>query len=190
MEPAISKKKYCKTDIWFVICYITFKTRISFKEHMKRGTHLLAPGPAGVKDRFVREIMSLLDGWMAGGQSTRDRGFTPEMSVTKLSSLCNCLSSTKFGSTVAMCLPARVVARSLTPTTASTETKSLCVASLTTGRVFVTSPCGARTTIEEIIVKLNVWGEEDVSGQLQEQGRHPLPSQIKIYVCWFFINEF
>ena len=32
---------------------------------------------------------------------------------------------------------------------------------LTTVRVFATSPCGARTTIEEIILNLNVWGEED-----------------------------
>ena len=82
---------------------------------MKRGTHLLAPLPAVFEGRFVREIMSLLDGIIVGGQSTRDRGFTPVMLVTKLSSLCNYLASTKFGSTVAMCLPARVVARSLTP---------------------------------------------------------------------------
>ena len=82
------------------------------------------------------------------------------MSVTKLSSLCKCLASTRFGRTVAMCLPARVVARSLTPTS-STDTITLCVASLTAGRVFATSPCGARTNIEEIILKLNVLGEEE-----------------------------
>ena len=39
-----------------VICPITFKTRFSFKEHMKSGGHLLATGPAGVKSRFVGEI--------------------------------------------------------------------------------------------------------------------------------------
>ena len=83
------------------------------------------------------------------------------MSVTKLSSLCKCLASTKFGSTVAMCLPARVVARSSTPTTASTDTISLCVASLTTGRVFATSPCGARTTIDEINLNLNVRADKE-----------------------------
>jgi hypothetical protein len=83
------------------------------------------------------------------------------MSVAKLSSLCKCLASTEFGSTVAMCLPARVVARSSTPTTASTDTISWCVASLTTGRVVATSPCGARATIEEIILYLNMWGEEE-----------------------------
>ena len=48
-----------------------------------------------------------------------------------------------------MCLPARVVARSSTPRTASTDTISLCVASLTTGRFFGTSPYGAGTTIKE-----------------------------------------
>ena len=140
---------------------------------MKRGTHLMAPGPVGVKGRFVREIMLLLD------------GFNPVMSGTKLSSLCKCLASTKFGSMVAMWLPARVVARSLTQTTASTKTMSLCVESLTAGRVFATSLCGARTTIEEIIFKLNVWGEEAVFGQLQEEGRYPLPSQMKIYCVVF-----
>ena len=35
------------------------------------------------------------------------------------------------------------------------------MASLTTGRVFATSPCGARTTIEEIILNLNVFGEKE-----------------------------
>ena len=80
---------------------------------MNRGAHLLATGPAGVEGRFVREIMLLLDGISVGGtKHKRERGFTPVMSVIKLSSHCKCLASTKFGSTVAMCLPARVVARS------------------------------------------------------------------------------
>ena len=63
--------------ISFVICYITFKTRISFKEHIKRDAHLLAPGPAGVEGRFVMEIMLLLDGISVGGQSTREREGSP-----------------------------------------------------------------------------------------------------------------
>ena len=58
-------------------------------------------------------------------------------------------------------LPARVVARISTPTSASTDTISLCVASLTTGRDFSTSPSGARTTIQKIILNLNVLGEEE-----------------------------
>ena len=48
------------------------------------------------------------------------------------------------------------------PTTASTDTTRLCVASLTTGIVFATSPCGARTTIEEIILNLNCGGRRMV----------------------------
>ena len=72
MEPAISKK-YCKTDIWLSCRHITIKTRISFKERMKRGAHLLAPGPACVEGRFVREIMFLLDGISVGGKITRER---------------------------------------------------------------------------------------------------------------------
>ena len=43
------------------ICYITFKTRFSFKKHIKSGTHLLATGPAGVKGWFVWEFKLLLD---------------------------------------------------------------------------------------------------------------------------------
>ena len=35
--------------ISFVICDITFQTRISFKKHMKRGAHLFAPGPEDVE---------------------------------------------------------------------------------------------------------------------------------------------
>ena len=54
---------------------------------MKRGAHVLAPGPAGVEGRFVREIILSLDGISVGGQSTRERGFTTVMSVTKLSNL-------------------------------------------------------------------------------------------------------
>ena len=92
-------------------------TRISFKKHMKRGAHLLAPGPAGVKGRFVREIMLLLD----RTKHKRERGFTLVMSVTKLSSLCKCLARTKFSSTVASgTVPARVVSRSSAPATTST----------------------------------------------------------------------
>ena len=57
---------------------------------MKRGANLLAPGPAGVKGRFVKEIMLLLDGISVGGgtKHKREKGFTSVMSVTKLSSLC------------------------------------------------------------------------------------------------------
>ena len=44
----------------------------------------------------------------------REKGFTPVMSVTRLSSLCQRLTSTNFGITVAMCLYARFVARSST----------------------------------------------------------------------------
>ena len=61
----------------FAICYITFKTRISFKEHMKKGAHLLVPGPASVEVGFVREFMLLLDGISVGGQSTQEREGSP-----------------------------------------------------------------------------------------------------------------
>ena len=63
--------------ISLAVCYISLKTRIRFKEHIKRGAHLLAPGPVGVKGRFGREIMLLLDGISVGGQSTRGREGSP-----------------------------------------------------------------------------------------------------------------
>ena len=50
----------------FAICYITLKTMISFKEHMKKGAHLLASGPASVEPQlegqFAREFMLLPEG--------------------------------------------------------------------------------------------------------------------------------
>ena len=92
----------------------------------------------------------------------RERGFTPVLSVTKLSSLCKCLASTKFGSQVAMCLPARVVARSPTLTTASINRHNKPVCGKPHHRKsFATFPCGARTTIEDIILNLNLWGVEE-----------------------------
>jgi hypothetical protein len=48
--------------ISFAIHFITFKSRNIFKEHMKRGAHPLAPGPAGVKGGFLRELMLWPDG--------------------------------------------------------------------------------------------------------------------------------
>ena len=53
------------------------------------------------------------------------------------------------------------MARCFRPTTSSADTRSLCVSSLTTGRAFATYPCGVRTTIDEIILNLNVRGEEE-----------------------------
>ena len=117
------------------------------------------------------------------------------MSMTKLSSLCKYLARTKFGSTVAMCLPARVVSRS------STDTISLCLASLTTGRVFATYPCGARITIEEIILNLNVWREEESKRTVLASSRKradilypPKWKSIVLFfnkfVCVFFFKTF
>ena len=56
-----------------VIYYIAFMTRITFKKHMKRGAHLLAPGPEDVEGGFMREFMLLLDGISVGRQSTQER---------------------------------------------------------------------------------------------------------------------
>ena len=86
---------------------------------------MLASEPEGVEGGFVREFMLLLDGFSVEGQSTgeRESGLTPVISVTRLSVLCQHITSKTFGRILAMCLSARVVARSSTPTTASTDTK-------------------------------------------------------------------
>ena len=42
-------KLVARGRISFFICYIAFMTRISFKKHMNRGVHLLAPGPEDVE---------------------------------------------------------------------------------------------------------------------------------------------
>ena len=44
---------------------------------MKSGTHLLAPGPAGVKGGFMGELMLLLDGISVG-----DEDIFPASTVT------------------------------------------------------------------------------------------------------------
>ena len=91
------------------ICYTIFKKMITFKEHMKRCVHLLAPGPVSVKGGIVRKYMLLLDGISAvwGNKAKeRKRGFFP----VRISCLCQHLTSTNFGSPVAMYLSARIVA--------------------------------------------------------------------------------
>ena len=60
-----------------IISYITFKTRISFKKHVKKGAHLIAPGSKDVKGGFVREFMLLLDGISVRGKSTQIRKGVP-----------------------------------------------------------------------------------------------------------------
>ena len=65
MEPAlplqILQERYlvmlmARKRISFAICYITFKTRFSFKEHMRSGAPVLAPGPSGFQGGVFRGI--------------------------------------------------------------------------------------------------------------------------------------
>ena len=44
---------------------------------MNRDAHLLATGPAGVEDRFLRDFCLLLNGISVAGQSTREREGSP-----------------------------------------------------------------------------------------------------------------
>ena len=86
----------------------------------------------------------------------RERGLIPIMTVTRLSSLCERLTSTHFGSTVAMCFSARVVAKCSKPTTTSTDTRSL-----NTG-AFATSPCGARGEEKKSKALASSWKRADL----------------------------
>ncbi len=52
--------------ISLVICYIAFKTRISFKKQMKRCVHLLEPRPEHIKGGVESEFMVWMDG-ISGG---------------------------------------------------------------------------------------------------------------------------
>ena len=64
--------------ITYVVCYIAFKTSISFKKHMKRGVHLLSPGHENVEGRFVKGI-HVFAGWyqIGGTKHTREREGSP-----------------------------------------------------------------------------------------------------------------
>ena len=109
----------------------------------------------------------------------REIGFTHVMYVTRLSSLCERVTSTIFFSTVALCLFARVAAIGSRPTRASTDTRSF---------------LGFKHHHRKSFCSFSMWGngggeEMDGSVQLQEEGRHPLPSQLKIYYLVFNKNK-
>ena len=175
----------------FALCYIIFKTRITFKEaHKERSSSagtLTCQGSQG----WICEGIHVVDEWdRCGGEKAQNRDRVhPAMVVTRHSSLCQRLTSTNFGSTVAMCLSAKVVARSSRPTTSSTDKRSLCLASLTTGKAFATSPCycGARTTIDEIILNSTLGGRRRGKGPFwPAPGRRQISFTISIgIICKF-----
>ena len=111
MELAVSKK-YCKTDI----CLSCRHTEGSATLSSRRGSALRSSSAGNWTCRCWGQFCEgnqVVAGWnqCGGTKHKRERRVTPVMSVTKLSSLCKCLASTQFVSTVAMCFPARVVAR-------------------------------------------------------------------------------
>ena len=126
---------------------------------------MLVPGPAGFKGRFVREIMLLLDGISVRVQSPRERERVHPCNVCdKTFKSLQMPSQHKIWQHSGHVFACKGCGKKFNPNN-SINRHSLCVASLATGRVFATSPCGARTTIEEIILNLNVCGgggeEED-----------------------------
>ena len=148
--------------------------RISLKELMKRCAHLLAPGTGSVEDRFVRKFMSLPDVLIVRKQSTSDRETSPPvMSVTRLLNFFQCLTRTKCGSSVAICLCAQFVAKKL-PNKQHQQTQEACVwqASPQTELLQI------HHTGDHLQSELEGGeGEEEVgSGQLEEEDRHPLSS--------------
>ena len=91
----------------------------------------------------------LLDGISVGGQSTRERKCVHPCNVCfkvfKSVLTPNKLKLWQQGRHVFACKGCGKKFKTIT--------KSFCVASLTTIRAFETSPCGARTTIDEVILK-------------------------------------
>ena len=118
--------------MWIITSFPLFKLKVNnwqFK-HSCASLDLKA-------SRAVCEGIHVVAGWGQCGRTKhmREKGFTPVMSVTRLSSFCKRLTSTHFGSKVAMCLSARIVARSSRPTKASTDTRRFLVARLTTSQL-------------------------------------------------------
>ena len=191
---ARAKWKYCKRDIW-LSCRHTDGSAFSSTASFSRQGSALRGTWIGVLICCQLDLQVLMAGlwgksygrWMGsvwGTKNKREKGFTSVMSVTKLSSLYQCLSSTKFGSRVAMCLPATVVTRSSTTKTALTDTISLYGASLTTGqgpslrRSSSIWTCGGRR-----IGRGGFWpgpGRGQTSSTLSNGN----------LLCWFLINLF
>ena len=82
-------------------------------------------------------------------------------------------------SAVAMCFSARVLARSSTPTTASTDTRNFFVVNL------ATSQCWARNTIEEIFFNINLMGKEEGKRTVLASSRKR--ADIIYHLKWNFI---
>ena len=57
------KKLMAGRRVSFVICYIAFKTKIIYKQHMQSGAHLLAPG------RACCEGIHVVAGWDQCGRT-------------------------------------------------------------------------------------------------------------------------
>ena len=90
-------------------------------------------------------------------------------------------------------MSALVVARSSRPTKASTDTRSMWVVSFVTGKALITSPCGARTTIKDIILNLNKMGEGEREWFWPAPGRGQTSSTTSIgnlFSCNFFFLHF
>ena len=170
MKPAVSKK-YCRTDIWLSCRHTEGSALLSATSSSRQGSALQSIW-IWVLICWQLHLQVLREGlwgkscccWMGsvwGDKAQERKRIHPFNVCDKAFKSLQIASQHKIWQHTGNVFACRVVARSSTPTTASTDIISLCVASLTTGRVFPTSPCGARTTIEEIILNLNVWREEE-----------------------------
>ena len=71
LQDRYSARVRARRKITCATCYITFGTKYSFKDHMKKkhgGSQLLAPGPAGAEGGFAGEFMVVLDGRAMGDE--------------------------------------------------------------------------------------------------------------------------
>ena len=160
-DRCLAKLMACRR-ISFFICYITFKTRISFKENMKRGAHLLQVGPAGVKGRFLREIMLLLDGISVGGQTTREGERVHPCNVCdKAFKSLQMPSQHKIWRHSANVFACKGCGKKFHPNNSINRHNRLVCGKPHHRKSFCHFSMWARTTIEEIILNLNVRGEEE-----------------------------
>ena len=139
---------------------------------MKRGAHLLAPGPENIKGGFVRKFMLLLDGINVGDEAHKKERVHP----------CNVCDK---------------AVKSLQRTNQHTiwQHSGQMFAWKGCGKKFKTNNSinrtkklfGCKPHHRKSVCNFDMWGKgvkrekKDCFVQLKEEGRHPLPSQSEIY---------
>ena len=167
--------KFCQDDKHLKISILVWTVTV-----FKLGNNATSHSRLGSALRRTGRGVLITMGSVWGDKSHEREGFTPVMFVAGLWSLWERLTSTQFGSTVAMFLSARVVARSSRQTKASTDTRSFFfIAIHNTGRVFCNFFMWSK----------GVGEEKDCSLHIQKKDRHPLSSRLEIFYLVFNLKK-